>query len=48
MASPIEMGTDLETVADKLNQEPLYRMLTLKAFRKHTLSVGDLILCIRP
>ncbi|SEQ27944.1 cytochrome-c peroxidase [Neolewinella agarilytica] len=46
MSNPIEMGSNLEELADKLNQERIYQILGRKAFRDEELSPGDIILAI--
>lgn len=46
MSNPIEMGSNLEELADKLNRERIYQILGRKAFRDEELSPGDIILAI--
>ena len=46
MSSPIEMGTNLDELAGKLRQEPLYRVLFRKAFRTEDISSGHIISAI--
>ena len=46
MSSPIEMGTDLETLAEKLRREPIYQILFRKAFRTQEISSGHIISAI--